>query len=115
MTQIASIRDTRTERRLQAERLTGDKALQEAQALRFSVFSGEFNARLKGAELGLDIDDYDVHCMHIGVRDLSSGRLVATTRLLDHKAASTLGKFYSEEEFSLHGLRHLQGPILELG
>ncbi|PHX39078.1 hemolysin [Pseudomonas sp. NZIPFR-PS5] len=101
MTQIASIRDTRTERRLQAERLVGEKALQEAQALRFSVFSGEFNARLKGAELGLDIDDYDVHCMHIGVRDLSSGRLVATTRLLDHKLLwSELAEILNEGGYS---------------
>ncbi|WP_426135622.1 L-ornithine N(alpha)-acyltransferase [Pseudomonas sp. PWP3-1b2] len=115
MTQIARISDTGNERRLQAERLIGAKALQEAQALRFKVFSGEFNAKLKGAELGLDMDDYDAHCSHIGVRDLNSGRLVATTRLLDHQAASTLGKFYSEEEFSLHGLLHLQGPILEIG
>ncbi|WP_110948560.1 L-ornithine N(alpha)-acyltransferase [Pseudomonas bohemica] len=112
MTQIASIRDNSSERRLQAERLIGPQAMREAQALRFSVFSGEFNAKLKGAELGLDIDDYDIHCMHIGVRDLG---MVATTRLLDHKAANTLGRFYSEEEFSLHGLGHLQGPILELG
>lgn len=112
MTQIARISDTGNERRLQAERLIGAQALQEAQALRFTVFSGEFNAKLKGAELGLDMDDYDVHCSHIGVRDLNTGRLVATTRLLDHQAASTLGRFYSEEEFSLHGLLHLQGPIL---
>jgi putative hemolysin len=41
--------------------------------------------------------------------------LVATTRLLDHRAATSLGRFYSEEEFSLHGLRHLQGSILEIG
>jgi putative hemolysin len=99
MTQIARISDTGNERRLQAERLVGAEALQEAQALRFNVFSGEFNAKLKGAELGLDMDDYDVHCAHIGVRDLNTGRLVATTRLLDHTAASSLGKFYSEEEF----------------
>jgi putative hemolysin len=115
MTQFARISDTGNERRLQAERLVGAAALQEAQALRFNVFSGEFNAKLKGAELGLDMDDYDVHCSHIGVRDLSSGRLVATTRLLDHQAASSLGRFYSEEEFSLHGLVQLKGPILEIG
>lgn len=42
MTQIARIRDNTSERRLQAERLTGARALQEAQALRFSVFSEEF-------------------------------------------------------------------------
>lgn len=111
---IAPARST-TPRRLQAERLTSPHALREAQALRFRVFSAEFNAKLKGAELGLDMDDYDLHCRHIGVRDLSSGELVATTRLLDHHAAAGLGRFYSEEEFALHGLRHLQGPILEIG
>lgn len=115
MTQIARTGDTRTDRRLQAERLIGPNALREAQALRFAVFSDEFKATLKGADQGLDMDDYDLHCRHIGVRDRSSGRLVATTRLLDHQAASGLGRFYSEEEFSLHGLRHLRGPILEIG
>ncbi|RZA18123.1 MAG: GNAT family N-acetyltransferase, partial [Proteobacteria bacterium] len=113
MTQIARSGDTRTERRLHAERLVGPQALHEAQALRFAVFSTELNAKLKSAEQGLDIDDYDAHCQHIGVRDLATGRLVATTRLLDHRAADRLGRFYSEEEFSLHGLRHLQGSILE--
>ena len=105
MTRIA--RDTTAERRLQAERLIGPDALREAQSLRFAVFSSEFDAKLQGAELGLDMDDFDPHCRHIGVRDLSSGRLVATTRLLDHQAAASLGRFYSEEEFSLHGLAHL--------
>lgn len=103
------------ERRLRAERLLGAHALREAQALRFRVFSTEFDAKLKGAELGLDMDDYDPHCSHIGVRDLASGELVATTRLLDHRAAAGLGRFYSEEEFSLHGLARLQGPLLEIG
>ncbi|KIQ06548.1 MULTISPECIES: L-ornithine N(alpha)-acyltransferase [Pseudomonas] len=111
---MAPARST-TPRRLQAERLTTSRALREAQALRFRVFSAEFDAKLKGAELGLDMDDYDLHCQHIGVRDLNSGELVATTRLLDHQAAAGLGRFYSEEEFALHGLRHLQGPVLEIG
>ncbi len=115
MSTIARTRDTTAERRLQAERLVGPRALREAQALRFSVFSKEFDAKLKGAELGLDMDDYDGHCAHIGVRDLNTGKLVATTRLLDHNAARSLGRFYSEEEFSLHGLAHLQGPVLEIG
>ncbi|AIR87979.1 L-ornithine N(alpha)-acyltransferase [Pseudomonas cremoricolorata] len=115
MTRIARSGDTCTERRLHAERLVGPAALEEAQALRYTVFSSEFQARLNGAEQGLDTDDYDIHCRHIGVRDLNTGKLVATTRLLDHQAASSLGRFYSEEEFSLHGLGQLQGPILELG
>ncbi len=116
MTQMAITRDRTTPaRRLQAKRLLGADALREAQALRYRVFSSEFEAKLKGAELGLDMDDYDVHCQHIGVRDLNSGELVATTRLLDHQAAAGLGRFYSEEEFSLDGLAHLQGPVLEIG
>ncbi|MEB0039001.1 MULTISPECIES: L-ornithine N(alpha)-acyltransferase [unclassified Pseudomonas] len=115
MNQISRTHDTSVDRCLQAERLIGAQALREAQALRYRVFSGEFNAKLKGAEQGLDIDDYDEHCSHVGVRDLSTGHLVATTRLLDHTAATSLGNYYSEEEFSLHGLGRLQGPILELG
>ncbi len=115
MKQIVRSLDNRRPRLLQAERLQGAKALREAQALRFRIFSSEFSAQLKGAELGLDMDDYDPHCQHIGVRDLHSGALVATTRLLDHRAAQKLGRFYSEEEFNLVGLSNLQGPILELG
>lgn len=106
---------TQNARRLQAERLQGPAALREAQALRYRVFSAEFDAKLNGAELGLDMDDYDIHCRHIGVRDLESGQLVATTRLLDHQAAADLGRYYSEEEFALHGLAGLEGPVLEIG
>ncbi|UYP29538.1 GNAT family N-acetyltransferase [Pseudomonas sp. Z8(2022)] len=106
---------TENARRLQAERLQGPVALREAQALRYRVFSAEFGARLDGAELGLDRDHYDIHCRHIGVRDLQSGQLVATTRLLDHQAAAGLGGYYSEEEFALHGLAGLEGPVLEIG
>ena len=106
---------TQTARRLQAERLQGPAALREAQALRYRVFSAESDAKLNGAERGLDMDDYDIHCRHIGVRDMNSGELVATTRLLDHQAAAGLGRYYSEEEFALHGLAGLEGPLLEIG
>lgn len=115
MSQIALSCDTPAERRLKAVRLRGARALREAQALRYRVFSSEFDAQLKGADQGLDMDDYDRHCVHIGVRDLNTGALVATTRLLDHRAARRLGRFYSEEEFALDGLGELQGPVLEIG
>lgn len=112
MTQTAITREPVAGRRLKAERLNGARALREAQALRYRVFSAEFDAKLEGAEDGLDRDDYDRHCAHIGVRDLDSGALVATTRLLDHRAAERLGRFYSEEEFHLSGLDALHGPVL---
>ena len=38
----------RSTRQLQAERLQGAEALREAQALRYRVFSSEFEARLQG-------------------------------------------------------------------
>jgi len=111
---IASSRD-KAPRRLQAEYLIGDKALREAQALRYLVFTREFNARLGNTETELDSDEFDAHCSHIGVRDLDSGALVATTRLLDYRAARHLGHFYSEKEFSLDGLPHVADRALEIG
>ena len=111
MTQTAITREPVAGRRLKAERLNGARALREAQAPRYRVFSAEFDAKLEGAEDGLDRDDYDRHCAHIGVRDLDSGALVATTRLLDHRAAERLARFYSEEEFHLSGLDALHGPV----
>lgn len=102
-------------RRLQAQRLTDAGTLREAQALRFRVFSDSFDAAFEDEGSGLDRDAYDPHCRHIGVRDLDSGELVATTRLLDLAAARRLGGFYSESEFRLHGLAHLDGGVLEIG
>ncbi|WP_028240624.1 L-ornithine N(alpha)-acyltransferase [Stutzerimonas azotifigens] len=112
---ITAPNTTPTPRQLQAERLLGEAALREAQALRYRVFSAEYQARLEGEEQQLDRDAYDPYCRHIGVRDLASGALVATTRLLDHQAALKLGGFYSEAEFSLQGLAQLPGPVLEIG
>lgn len=105
----------RDPRRLQAERLYGSEALFEAQALRYQVFGHECGAQLQDTELELDRDGFDDHCLHLGVRDLASGALVATTRLLDQATARRLGRFYSEAEFNLHGLGRLSGPVLEIG
>lgn len=115
MTLTACPGDTRNERRLQAERLVGPAALHEAQALRFRVFSSEFKARLKGAEHGLDMDDYDIHCQHIGVRDLNSGHLVATTRLLDHQAASSLGASTAKRSSACMAWAICRAPSLNWG
>jgi putative hemolysin len=112
---MTTIAFPRPMRRLQAERLHGPVALHEAQTLRYRVFSSEFGAQLHDAEAGLDHDEFDAHCSHIGVRDLDSGELVATTRLLDNQTAKRLGRFYSENEFTLQGLTELDAPILEIG
>ena len=106
---------SRSLRTLQAEYLDDPRSLREAQALRYRVFASEFGAGLPAIDGELDADEFDPHCRHLGVRDLSSGRLVATTRLLDQAAASRLGRFYSEGEFRLHGLEKLHAPVLEIG
>ncbi|MGU5164698.1 hemolysin, partial [Pseudomonas aeruginosa] len=49
MTQTAITREPVAGRRLKAERLNGARALREAQALRYRVFSAEFDAKLEGA------------------------------------------------------------------
>lgn len=113
MSQIARIRDTAQERRLQAERLIGPEALREAQALRFRVFSDELKATLKGAEGGLDQDDFDRHCAHIGVRDLNTGHLVATTRLLDHTPRAASGIFTAKKNSICTGWRTCKGLSLK--
>lgn len=105
----------RMKRQLKAVRLLGADALREAQALRYQVFSQAFGAQMQGTEANLDQDDFDTYCNHFGVRDLSSGALVATTRLLDNQTAQKLGRYYCESEFNLQGLAELEGPILEIG
>jgi putative hemolysin len=105
----------RQPRSLRAERLTTPDAVREAQALRYAIFSSEFQGQLPGNESGLDQDIFDPHCLHIGVRDLNSGKLVATTRLLEQERAKVLGGFYSEAEFRLNGLKKLKGQVLEIG
>ncbi|MDF9901850.1 UNVERIFIED_ORG: hypothetical protein OKW16_005717 [Pseudomonas reinekei] len=48
MTQIARISYTANERRLQAERLVGAEALQEAQALRFNAVQRRIQRQAQG-------------------------------------------------------------------
>ncbi len=102
-------------RHLLLEMIRDPVALREAQGLRFRVFSEECGAHLQSAETGLDQDAFDLYCEHLAVRDVQTGQLVATTRMLDSQRARLAGSFYSEGEFDLVGLRQLRGEILEIG
>ena len=90
--------------------------IEEAQRLRFQVFNLEMKKGLESAyERGLDSDAFDAFCDHLIVRDLESGEIVGTYRLLlGSQAKNTIG-FYSEHEFSLERIKKLQGELLELG
>lgn len=114
MTQVAQAIET-TPSFLTVELTTSPTELQEAQALRYQVFAEECGAKLNSPIAGLDVDEFDVHCEHLLVRDKHTGEVVATTRLLDSQGARKAGGFYSEGEFHLIGLEQLRGPVLEIG
>jgi len=97
---------------LRAERLSTAADIRAAQRLRASVFGSTYGVHFAD---DLDQDPFDAHCLHLGVRDLRSGELIATTRLLDGRRRARLGSLYSESEFQLEGLDELQGPLLEIG
>ena len=93
----------------------GDDEVRACQALRYRVFAVEMGARVDSAHLGLDIDAFDEHCMHLLVRDSATGEAVATTRLLLDRDARRAGMFYSETEFHLEPILALKARILEVG
>ena len=90
--------------------------IEEAQRLRFQVFNLELNKGLKASyQRGLDVDEFDPYCDHLIVRDLKSGDVVGTYRLLRGAQARQHIGFYSEKEFDLSRIKELDGELMELG
>ncbi len=89
--------------------------VREAQRLRYLVFAEEMGARLTGPEPGVDEDRFDEFCDHLLVRDLGSGEVVGTYRILPPRAAVRAGGYYSEQEFDLGRLVHLRPGLVEVG
>ncbi len=94
---------------------SSESEVREAQRLRYKVFAEEFGAHLVSAIDGHDIDYYDDFCEHLIVRDLESGRIVGTYRILPPHAARAVGSYYSESEFSLERLENLRPQLVEVG
>ena len=92
-----------------------DAEIREAQRLRYAVFAEEMGARLSTILPGHDIDLYDPYCDHLLVRDLSTGEVVGTYRILSPESAARVGSYYSEQEFDLARLNHLRPRMAELG
>ena len=89
--------------------------VREAQRLRYQVFANEMGARLDASVPGHDIDLFDDYCEHLIVRDLASGEVIGTYRVLTPAQAHRVGGFYSDTEFDLVRLRALRERMLELG
>jgi putative hemolysin len=92
-----------------------DREIREAQRLRHRVFAEEMGARLSSVLPGHDIDLYDPYCDHLLVRELASGEVVGTYRILPPDAAERVGSYYSEQEFDLTRLHFLRPRMAELG
>ena len=96
-----------------------NEEVEAALRLRHDVFGRTLPTAAKATER--DEDRYDAHCDHLIVEDLSSGdnapQIVATYRLLGPEAASRVGGYYSENEFSISKLtaRHPELRFLEFG
>jgi putative hemolysin len=89
--------------------------VEDAQRLRHAVFAGELGARLPGGRPGIDEDRFDAWCEHLLVRDLATGEVVGTYRILDPRRAQAAGGYYSEQEFDLSRLAPLRSGMVELG
>jgi putative hemolysin len=89
--------------------------VREAQRLRHAVFAGEMGAKLPRTLAGHDIDLFDDFCEHLLVRDLATGAVVGTYRVLTPTQAKRVGGFYSDTEFDLTRLRFLRERMVELG
>lgn len=101
--------------RYHASLAVDDSEIREAQRLRYQVFAEEMGARLPSVLPGHDIDLYDPFCDHLLVRDLASGEVVGTYRILPPEAARRVGSYYSEQEFDLTRLNFLRPRMAELG
>ncbi|WP_367065368.1 GNAT family N-acyltransferase [Oryzisolibacter sp. LB2S] len=89
--------------------------VREAQRLRHAVFAGEMGAQLPCQVPGHDIDLFDDFCEHLLVRDVASGQVVGTYRVLTPAQARRVGSTYSDTEFDLTRLRDLRPRMVELG
>jgi putative hemolysin len=92
-----------------------ESLITEAQILRYRVFAQEMGAKLKSGQEGLDYDEVDSFCDHLIVYDNINAKVVGYTRLLSQVHARSLGRFYSQNEFTLDQVLTLPGSFLEVG
>ena len=83
---------------------TADETAQ-AQALRTLAFGTD----------ATDRDDFDRHCVHMLIRDRTSGDLVCCFRILLFDGGGGLDRSYSAQFYELSGLKTFPGRMLEMG
>ncbi len=101
--------------RLFVELASSPQDVLASQQLRYRIFAEEMGADLGGSDTGIDTDRFDHHCQHLLVRETTTRRIVASTRLLDEEGAARAGGFHPETGFDLQQITALRGRKLEIG
>ncbi|MDM9561606.1 MULTISPECIES: GNAT family N-acetyltransferase [Bordetella] len=89
--------------------------VEQIQRLRYDVFTEDMGAVFPDAHDGIEQDRFDQWCEHLMVRELDTGRVVGTYRILTPEKAREAGGYYSESEFDLSGLEALRSQLVEVG
>lgn len=106
---------------LELRLIQGQEEMEAAQRLRYDVFYKERGARPtpEMEKLERDIDRFDPGCDHLVVLDHDADPdnppIVGTYRLLRRDMAAKLGRFYTQDEFSIRRLLKGGHQVLELG
>ncbi|MDT5011170.1 MAG: hypothetical protein QOH57_2787, partial [Mycobacterium sp.] len=91
---------------------TDPTLVEEAQRLRYEVFSSEPGFELTSST---DADRFDEYCDHLLVREDSTGELVGCYRMLPPPGAIAVGGLYTATEFDISDLDPLRPSLVEMG
>jgi putative hemolysin len=94
---------------------TDPSLIEEAQRLRYDVFTSEPGFALAGAVNGRDADRFDEFCDHLLVREDKTGELVGCYRMLPPAGALAAGGLYTATEFEVSELDPIQPSLVEMG
>jgi len=94
---------------------SSDEDVAAAQRLRWQIFTEEQGVDLQSSVPGIDADALDPFCDHLVVKQISTGSVVGTCRLLTAENARRHGGYYSEREFDFGSLLTGARRLLELG
>lgn len=89
--------------------------IEQAQRLRYAVFTEDMGVVFPDAQNGIDQDRFDPWCEHLIVRQLDTDRVVGTYRILTPEKAREAGGYYAESEFDLANLVALRHDLVEVG
>jgi putative hemolysin len=94
---------------------TDPTVIEEAQRLRYDVFTSEPGFALTGMTDQRDADRFDEYCDHLIVRCDNTGELVGCYRMLPPPGAIAAGGLYTATEFDVSELDPLRPSLVEMG